>query len=172
VFLRLGKTRKCMNTSSLLFQTFFIYFSCFKYRNKDLTSSILVRTEPNRTEPNRTETEIFLKSYEPNRAHLCSIYYYISFILGFITRRDILQTPFLSIPNLFSIVFRFYRDLFLNIQREISGAYPKLDNSIPCKTLFWPKEILQWMTRLMSFIASLSFSISMQLLFRFGMLTD
>ncbi len=101
-----------------------------------------------------------------------SIYYYISFILGFITRRDILQTPFLSIPNLFSIVFRFYRDLFLNIQREISGAYPKLDNSIPCKTLFWPKEILQWMTRLMSFIASLSFSISMQLLFRFGMLTD
>jgi hypothetical protein len=100
-----------------------------------------------------------------------SIYYYISFILGFITRRDIVQMPFLSIPNLFPIVFRFYRDLFVNIQRKISGAYSKLDNSIPCETLSWPKEILHWMIRLMSFIASLSFFISMQLSFLFWMLT-
>jgi hypothetical protein len=44
-------------------QTFFIYFSCLTYRNNDLNSSIWVRTE----------TEIFLRSYKPNRAHLWSL---------------------------------------------------------------------------------------------------
>jgi hypothetical protein len=51
-------------------QTFFISFSCFAYRNKDLNSSILVRTEPNRTneghEPNRTELMKVTNRTEPN----------------------------------------------------------------------------------------------------------
>jgi len=57
-FLRLGKTRKYMNTSSLLFKHFFIHFSCFTYRNNRLHSSIWLRTEPY---PSLLQTSIALR---------------------------------------------------------------------------------------------------------------
>ena len=37
-----------MNTFIVTSYTFFINFSCFKYRNTNLSSLILLRTEPNR----------------------------------------------------------------------------------------------------------------------------
>jgi hypothetical protein len=61
-----GRDKKIYEYFITTVQTFFISFSCFTYRNKDLNSSILVRTEPNRTD----------EGHEPNRAHLWYLFNY------------------------------------------------------------------------------------------------